>query len=747
MALGLVATACSVASDWTSVPGEVTTPAAQPATAGSTLPSNQPDPNGWRPLGEPGVGGQITGLAIDPRDPDRVLVGGDLLGVGLSEDGGKTWQSTFGLVNAEMSRFSFHPTVEHEIWAATMGGPFVSFDGGRNWQSRRAGMPEPLAIGYSAPIEEILIDPSDPDRLLAVAGSHREWNAPGTSGWGVVWESTDHGGRWEPLATVGEGTNIVDATWMADGSLMVAALGRGLYRSSDGGRSWEPSSTGLPHAAVRELASHPTNASVAWVALGPALVEGIISPGGVWKSTDGGRNWQPSGNGLDLSLTSETKLGPNGSGQSRPVESALDFAPRYEVIVVAPSAPDTLLTSNLGYGGQAVFRSTDGGDSWIEVVSSRNFNRPATAYGTPISASAAVFDPQDDQRALIGNDEFVLATVDGGRRWHDLTSEQFDDGTMAGQGYSGLVANRIEFAPDGAELLLCGFDGANPLVSPDRGQRWLRPLAPSDAWGGCLDAAYSKAQTGRRYVLLGQAGIFGGVAVIEADQRFRVLAGAERGLPERYANLGVSAGAIEVLSTAEGTETVALAVGGVLYVSHDGASTFQARQPGLRVTQLCADPTQPGRLYVAGPEGMALSEDAGASFEPMAEAPKGAARLVLDAARGRLYATVWRTEGAGLWRWEQGNWQRLAEEPSVHDIAVDPFDPSHLLVATNDHPFHDVIASVGMLESFDDGATWQPHNEGLALLRVAAVAFDPARAGRAIIGTYGRGFFERTLPS
>jgi hypothetical protein len=116
--------------------------------------------------------------------------------------------------------------------------------------------------------------------------------------------------------------------------------------------------------------------------------------------------------------------------------------------------------------------------------------------------------------------------------------------------------------------------------------------------------------------------------------------------------------------------------------------------------------------------------------------------MAVDAASGTVYATVGRTEGGGLWRFAGGAWSKLLDEPMTFDVAVDPTDSAHLLVATNDHPFHDRVASVGMLSSTDGGATWAPANDGLPLLRVAAVGFDPAQPGRVVIGTFGRGFFE-----
>src|SRR5690606_3554788 len=99
---------------------------------------------------------------------------------------------------------------------------------------------------YTAPVEEVLVDPADPDHLVAIGGSHREWTAYGDPAWGAVWESRDAGATWARLSTVAGGTNLVDGIWLGDGALLVAALGQGVWRSEDAGRSWSPAASGLP---------------------------------------------------------------------------------------------------------------------------------------------------------------------------------------------------------------------------------------------------------------------------------------------------------------------------------------------------------------------------------------------------------------------------------------------------------------------------------------------------------------------
>ncbi len=147
----------------------------------------------FRPLGEPGVGVQVTSLAFAPDEPEHLYLGGDLLGIGRSVDGGASWTPGEGLLGWEMSSLLAH--ADDEVWVGTMSGPVLSTDGGRSWQARRAGMPQIRSDAYTAPVQPILQDPRDPDSLLALGGTHRRWPSADTSGFGAVWASTDRGQR------------------------------------------------------------------------------------------------------------------------------------------------------------------------------------------------------------------------------------------------------------------------------------------------------------------------------------------------------------------------------------------------------------------------------------------------------------------------------------------------------------------------------------------------------------------------
>ena len=100
----------------------------------------------WEPLCEPGGGGRIVSLAIDPDDVRHIVAGGDMLGAAVSFDGGDSWTACQGLLCYEMCTPTFRPGRQGEIWFGSCSGPLRSIDGGRTWQERRNGMPPPLPV-------------------------------------------------------------------------------------------------------------------------------------------------------------------------------------------------------------------------------------------------------------------------------------------------------------------------------------------------------------------------------------------------------------------------------------------------------------------------------------------------------------------------------------------------------------------------------------------------------------------------
>ncbi len=141
---------------------------------------------------------------------------GDMLGVGLSTDGGKSWQATYGFKCWEMADITWHPTDPMTVWVGgAMAARMSAMTAGATGRRSGMGMPPPLGLGNSAPVEKVLFDPKDATHLLALGGSSRRWDmhtwdkaALGASG-----NRHDGGEHWTRLTTLtAEGhTNDPDA--------------------------------------------------------------------------------------------------------------------------------------------------------------------------------------------------------------------------------------------------------------------------------------------------------------------------------------------------------------------------------------------------------------------------------------------------------------------------------------------------------------------------------------------------------
>lgn len=676
----------------------------------------------WEPVGEPGVGGRLTTLAFNPARRLDLLIGGDLLGVGRSRDGGGSWEVTTGFEAWEVAEITFLPDEEDVVWIGTQSGPYRSTDGGSTWEERRTGLPEVSGSSYTAPIEVVLVDPTDGERLLAFGGSQRRWVSPGSPAWGAVWESLDGGQRWDRLGTVGDdgGGNVQAARFLAGSStdLLAAVLDGGVYRSTDGGATWAPSSDGLPHGNVTDLVVHPADPAVAWVTLGAGPDDGGgPQPGGVYRTDDGGRSWTPSSEGL-LQFRGADPL----------------VTSRYERIVVAPSDPDRLYTSNVGYRESAVYRSDDGGRTWM-VIADASTPRPG-AYQSGVAGRELAVHPRDPDVVMFANDESALLSTDGGTTWTDLTTEERPDGALVGRGYSGLVATDVEFHPtEPGVVALSAFDGGNPIVSRDGMETWRRPVRGEDNWGGAIEVAFSPVDDQRAYVLLGQPSDWRGVG--RSDDAGRSFTVGAEGLPPRGTPGIVGTG----LAVHPGDpDTVMVVVDGTLYRSTDGARTFSPTGQ-VEVYDVAASPG--GRAWFAsGATGVARSDDGGETWTPLG-GPADATRLTVT--DDEVYVTAWRSEAGGLFRYDGERWTRLLEDPFLHEVAVHPTRPEVLVAVSTDLPFVDHSAARGVRVSTDGGATWASAGEGLPMARVATVAFDPYEPDRVVVGTYGRGFYRADL--
>ncbi len=685
-------------------------------------------------LTEPGVGGRITSLAFDPADPNRLFVGGDMLGIAVTDDFGDTWQSTTGLASWEIGDITATASADGRIWTGSLSGPQASTDG-IEWTLSRNGMPAISDSAYTMATEAVLIDPDDNNHLLAFNGNQRDWAAPGAyvndewSGDGSVWESVDSGNSWTQLSQIAPGGNIRAAAFSADGTTIYTAVARrGVYVSADNGASWTLSGEGLPHGNPYDVATHATDPLIAWVAMGDGPeIDGNIVAGGIWKTTDGGASWTAVNNGL--SIVSNATAANTGS---------------FHQIVVAPSDPDRLYTSNVAPGQAAIYRSDDGGATWT-IIADGSTRRP-NPYEGALRAFDIAVHPTDPDRIAIGSDDTLLGSDDGGASWSDLTTREDTAGFFSGHGYSGLVSTDIVFNPaDPEDAILLGFDGGNFIQTTNGGETWRRTVQDISAWGGGVEAAYSPTNPDRIYVLLGQFSNFRGIGISDnGGASFTLAAGAGSGLPE-VGNVDGGAAGLAVLANGS-DDVVFTVVGSTLYRSEDSGATFTAVPGVIAPRDVAVAPG--GNVFVSTDSGTLVSTDGGLGYNDAGNAPAGITTLYTSVSEpDAVYGVAFRDGDGGMYRFDGTDWTRLFDDLYAHGVAVDPTNAQNLAVVTTEPAFHDVSNATGVYLSSDGGATWQPVVDGLPMTRLRTAEFDPANPDRLVVGTTGRGFYEISFPA
>jgi photosystem II stability/assembly factor-like uncharacterized protein len=263
---------------------------------------------GERPSGsaeKPYVGGDLHSLAVDPTDPEKVMVGGHEGGA-ISEDGGKSWREAAGLEGADPMGWVIDPTEPQKMYAGGHPGFYSSEDGGESWSKDNSGLPATDVHGLG-------INAQNPETLYASIVREGLYRSP------------DAGESWELVnARVGTmGSILVDPR---DSDTLYLAGEDALLRSTNGGENWERLGE-IPDGMAMATSQDRQNPDTFYAAAG----------GRVFKSTDGGEGWQIVGEGL-----------PEG----------------VSVVQVAQGDPWIVYAGVLSETGVVLFRSEDGGESW-----------------------------------------------------------------------------------------------------------------------------------------------------------------------------------------------------------------------------------------------------------------------------------------------------------------------------------------------------------------------------------------------
>ncbi len=337
---------------------------------------------GWREIGPGNIGGRTRALAIDPVDPETIYAGGVSGGVWKSVNGGASWRVTDDLMaNLAVTTIAIDPvnprtlyagTGEGLFWPYSMArglGVFKSTDAGETW-NLLPGTVEGVPEGAFHYVNDIEISPLDHSRLYA-ATRFGVWRSDDG---GVSWEVVLANSRFINGAPTARSTTVgcTDIAVFDDAGrdTLLAAFGvyeaDGLYRSSNGGSTWSRVlATDLQGRMT--IAVAPSNPEIAYVCMAANSTGTLGKLVDVFRSTNGGRSWLPR-------VDTSTRLGPWLLSNSVYATRCAQDKPTYHqgwydnVIAVDPVDADSVWV-----GGIDLFRSDDGG---------RNFH-PASFWWAP----------------------------------------------------------------------------------------------------------------------------------------------------------------------------------------------------------------------------------------------------------------------------------------------------------------------------------------------------------------------------
>lgn len=257
-----------------------------------------------RSIGPAFMSGRIADIAIDPVDNNIWYVAAGSGGVWKTNNAGITWKAIFEHQPVySIGCLTIDPNNHHVIWVGSgenVGGRHVGYgdgvykstDDGEHWQN--------MGLKGSQHISKIIIHPRNPD-IIWLAAQGPLWNKGGERG---LYKSVDGGKTWKKVLGDEEWTGVTDiaidprnpdmmyaATWQRHrdvAAYMGGGPGSGLYRSKDGGETWERLKNGLPSGNIGKigLAVSPQKPDIIY-----AAIELNKRTGGVFKSTNRGASW------------------------------------------------------------------------------------------------------------------------------------------------------------------------------------------------------------------------------------------------------------------------------------------------------------------------------------------------------------------------------------------------------------------------------------------------------------------------
>ena len=351
----------------------------------------------WRPIG-PLRGGRGRAVAGVPSQPNVFYIGNDDGGVWKSTDYGNSWHpifdkeptSSIGAIAVSDSdpNVIYVGTGESNIRPdqATGMGMYKSTDAGKTWSF--------IGLKETQDIAAIVVDPHNPDRVFAAAMGHVYGPNPERG----IFRSLDGGKSWEKVLYVNDYTSGDDVEMdPANPEILYATLWQqqqapwengqfggtdgGIFKSTDGGNTWTKLTKGLPDVQQALLRVAPSNPQILYAAVssGKGAPDGAV---GLYRSNDAGASWHK--------VTDDPRPAERIGGGDLPV------------LAVDPKNPDILYSDT-----PVLWKSTDGGKTWFGFRGAPGGDDYQQTW----------INPNNPEILAVNSDQGAIVTVTGGKTW------------------------------------------------------------------------------------------------------------------------------------------------------------------------------------------------------------------------------------------------------------------------------------------------------------------------------------------
>lgn len=664
----------------------------------------------WEKEGPFNISGRVTDIEMHASSLDEVYAGSASGGILKSNDQGLTWQQVFSdqatQSIGDLDIASSNPQV---IYAGTgeanAGGGSVAYDGLGVFKSNDAGQSwEHIGLENVGSIGRVLIHPSDPNHVFVAAMGSLFENNPERG----LFRTMDGGQSWEHILYVSDSTGGIDLVMHPiNNNVLYAAMWErirrpnyrqygghtsGVYKSEDGGENWIELGGGLPQDSLSKgrigLAISESHPNI--ICAYYANTNGTL--GGLYLSEDGGMSWE-----------------------SKPLVNVnnVPFMWWFGQVEIHPENPDTIYITGLN-----MHRSSDGGNTWERIFD-----------GAHVDHHSFYQHPTNPLLAFNANDGGINKSIDGGAQHFNengLNNIQFYtceidpvDPTIIYGGAQDNGTLRSRGNPSDWEHIF-GGDGFRVLVDPiDNNQIYV------EAQNGNIFASlnggniYYPAQTGLEGSFNWNTPIAmdpnnsstlytGSQALFKSNDKAMNWEKISPDLLQIDVNGNIVFGSFTSIdvSSFDSNIIIAGADNGGLFLTTDGGFTFEDISedlPDRWVTSVAHDPWNESGLYVTL-SGFRFGEHA--------------SQVYYSDDLGHS----WRSIGASL------------PDIPVNDIIVDHLVLNQLYLATD----------IGVFSSEDLGESWQLLGTGVPAVPILDIDYHgPSR--KLLIATYGHGMMSYEL--